>query len=64
MEAGKMDERYHFYSSSRNFYYNDQPGRAMMGFGTAVLGSQGRQVASMKLILRKRGCRHLALHGD
>lgn len=65
MEVGKMDESYHFYSSSRNLSYNeDQPGRAVRGFGKAILGSQGRQVASMKLIPRKRGCRHLALLGD
>lgn len=36
----------------------------MRGLGTATQGSRGRQVTSMKVVPRKRGCRHLAQVGD
>lgn len=34
--------------------------QTVRGFGTATLDSQGKQVTSMKLLPRKRVCRHLA----
>lgn len=54
--------RYHLYTSSRNFYSNeDQPGtHCVRDFGTAMLGSQGKQATSMKFGPREKGCRHLA----
>lgn len=42
-----MDERYHLYSSSRNFYYNeDQPGTHYEGFGNSNSG-QSRQTSNI-----------------
>jgi hypothetical protein len=49
-----MDERYHLYSSSSNFYCNeDPPDNAERGCGTVTLGGQGRQGAFMNLSSRK-----------
>lgn len=36
----------------------------MRGLGTVTQGSPGRQVTSMKVVPRKKDCKHLAQLGD
>lgn len=56
MEVGKTDERDRLYSSSRNFYSNeDQPGTHFEGLWDSDAGSQRKhlaQVGDMTPVLR------------